>query len=105
MTAAEHEAAIGQLLAELGDTADKVADTLRAKDIKGEKRPRFCPIANYVRESLPGLATVAAVPNRVKFWVTESAISAAEWVPTTPAVRAFMGNFDRGVYLDLVEVP
>lgn len=38
-------------LAELGDTPDAIAESLRARGIKGDKRSATsCPLANYLRE-------------------------------------------------------
>lgn len=96
MTAADHTAAVAELLAGLGDTPDAVADTLRAKGIKG-KRGDFCgcPVARCVQELL---GTENA--NVSDVWV----YFVAGRVPTPRPVSDFLSLFDRGVYLDLVEV-
>lgn len=105
MTAVDHEAAIAQLLAELGDTADAVADRLRALGVKGQRAmSQHCPIANYVRANAPGLSRVRVLPTAVKFRRDGAPISAWQWVVTPDAVHKFANNFDAGVYLDLMEV-
>lgn len=104
MSAAEHEAAIGRLLAELGDTADKVADALRAKGIKGRKaKAASCPIANYVNASSD---YEHATASDILVTADDPDDEYHSLRVTTPQpVRQFIGNFDDGVYLDLVEVP
>lgn len=104
MSAAEHEAAIGRLLAELGDTADKVADALRAKGIKGRRvSARSCPVTTYLKARRPALDTLTTTQGWVRFRDPDS----PTWptIPTTEPVREFVRRFDQGVYLDLVEVP
>jgi hypothetical protein len=98
VSAAEHEAAIGRLLAELGDTADEVADTLRAKGIKG--RPKSgcgCPVARLLeREGY----TQPWVHGEI--YVERDDLELR--VDFTEAIEQFIERFDDGVYLDLVEV-
>ena len=51
----------------LGETADRVADSLRRKGIKGRKtKPTACPIANYLIKELE-LDLVIVSPQRVEF--------------------------------------
>ena len=105
MTAAEHEAAITRLLAELGDTPDAVADSLRAKGIKGKRnKVQCCPVANYIRSNAQGLSFVCVVRRTVGFMAEDQAISTRQWTATTNAVETFTRRFDEGVYLDLEEV-
>lgn len=100
MSAAEHEAAIGRLLAELGDTADKVADTLRAKGIKGVRESyEHCPIAKLLQAE--DREHVVVLGDSWEALVDDC------WLDgdLPQSVRGFVERFDAGVYLDLVEVP
>lgn len=90
-------ARVSRELIELGRTADEIADRLRALEIKGVlSNPCRCPVAQFMAR--------LGVPNSV---VSRSQIEfgrGRDWhIITTPgAVAAFLRNFDRGVYLDLV---
>ncbi len=101
MSAVDHEAAVARLLADLGDTADAVADRLRALGIKGRRASACgCPIALYVKKAgwgTPAVASDLVVDNPDDDFRTLR-------VPLTPAVDLFRSRFDAGVYLDLVEV-
>jgi hypothetical protein len=102
----ELDARVRQLLIDLGDTPDAVADRLRALEIKGQcGQPRRCPIANYVRSRMPEeVGAVSAIPSRVRVLRGEAPISRWGGTVTTEAVYVFIRRFDRGVYLDLIEV-
>lgn len=102
MSAVDHEAAVAKLLADLGDTADAVADRLRALGIKGKQAwACACPVANYlVRNGYEGAVFSAeeyAIPNPDDVWNVLTG-------RTPQPVGLFIDRFDEGVYLDLVEV-
>lgn len=101
MSAAEHEAAIARLLADLGDTADAVADQLRAKGIKGEPRKcAACPVQNYLRPltTAPNLSTTG-----VSVWFDDPDGDVPIEVMLPRPVSQFISLFDLGVYLDLIQ--
>jgi hypothetical protein len=105
-------------LADLGDTADEVAATLRGAEIKGRRSNAVqCPIARYlarrVAEHLPSTQATVNVHS-----------DAAEITPIRPAthadtdadaedpivlvelpnpVLAFLQNFDEAAYPDLID--
>ncbi len=84
-------------LAELGATADEVADRLRALGIRGTRGHICqCPIAVYIRTRL---GVRPAVSREFVEW---AAWPTWQQVATPPVVRAFLRHYDRGVYLDLV---
>jgi hypothetical protein len=86
--------------AELGDTADKVADTLRAKGIKGWRRSSCaCPVAKVlIAAGYPDVEVDAG-------WVWPESTRTDDFCVTVPKpVSNFIIRFDEGVYLDLVEV-
>lgn len=66
---------ISALLASLGDTADEVAESLRARKIRGGCDGGSCPIANLIRAEIPeaGEADWYDVPECGSWW----------WVQTT----------------------
>lgn len=96
-----HADRLADLLHSLGDNADAIADRLRALEIKGLRKDcATCPLAEFLRH----------VGGYDEAYVGDAAITAyraneprAEVVPP-PAVVAFIERFDKGVYLDLVEV-
>lgn len=102
MSGVDHEAAVAKLLADLGDTPDAVADRLRALDIKGRQhRACQCVLAQYINSNIPG---------KDYAWVhlgKRAVISFGDStrIPLPPPVAEFARRFDRGVYLDLIEVP
>ncbi len=103
MSAVDHEAAVAQLLAELGDTADAVADRLRALGIKGIPGDAcWCPVASYLKRN--GYEAVAV---SMSDWgcalSVEQGYGAIDGDTPGPVVE-FIARFDEGVYLDLVEV-
>jgi hypothetical protein len=103
MSAVDHEAAVAKLLADLGDTADAIADRLRALGIKGRARQAcHCPVANYIERQ--SAYTGASVSRDLVLAVDPDLNYEALEVPTPDAVAEFVRRFDDGVYLDLVEV-
>ena len=89
---------LAQVLAELPDTADGIADRMRALGIKGRKGGACeCPLANYLKDrGLPDVAVARYYARAFKGGVTEAEMP--------PAASEFVYRFDHGVYLDLVEV-
>lgn len=97
------ELTLDQALAELPDTADGIADRMRALGIKGFCGDAYnCPVANWLLR--PGSGFAGASVGDVRIEVCD-ADSGFEDEPTPPAVAEFVRRFDAGVYLDLVEVP
>jgi hypothetical protein len=104
VSAVDHEAAVARLLADLGDTADAVADRLRALEIKGRrKEPCACPIANYLLSKTDAVE-VSVIQARSRFIILTPIGSRWQRVPNPEPVGEFLKRFDQGVYLDLVEV-
>lgn len=88
-----------QLLADLGGTADKVADRLRALGIKGARCfSNICPLATYLETQ--GV-TAYIGPDEITVPVGGSEDTYVH-LPVPAAVAAFVGHFDGGVYLDLI---
>jgi hypothetical protein len=86
---------LAEVLAELPDTADGIADRMRAFGIKGQLRDDFCcPIANFLTSR--GF---------------EDAMVGEEWIEvcdddsgdTPPAVAEFVRRFDAVAWPDLVQ--
>ena len=103
MSAVDHEAAVAKLLADLGDTADAVADRLRALGSKGFKADACrCPVARYIETQSTYTGPAVAQDTTVVDDPDESC-RAPEALTPGP-VKEFICRFDRGVYLDLVEV-
>lgn len=99
MSAVDHEAAVAKLLADLGGTADAVADRLRALDIKGiQGVPACCPIARYLQANGLDARYVSAMRIRI------GTDYGREYEYDAAGVSDFVSYFDDGVYLDLVEV-
>ena len=94
---------IAATLAGLGNTADAVADQLRARAIKGVRNDECnCPIARLLL-TLPGVDQVEVGPLSADIYPT-----GVYWpveVDLPEAATAFIDHFDEGVYLDLVEIP
>lgn len=90
------EAGLAQMLADLGDTPDKVADTLAAENIKGQPcNGLLDPVALYVSTKTGEVA-----------WVTATTVEVEEddysYQVTMPEpVRIFSERFDRGHYPQL----
>jgi hypothetical protein len=91
-----------QLLADLGDTPDAVADRLRALDIKGKPvSGDCCPIARYVIRHGFAWASVTHMSVMVNNPDREFA---QHMEPCPKPVRSFIERFDHGAYRDLTEV-
>jgi hypothetical protein len=90
-----------EVLRQMGDTPDAVAETLRQAGIKMVRddqalRCKTCPVATYLRRHGFPLAVVytdIALPNDV--------VSMDERVDMPPAVVQFVHDFDNGRYSDL----
>ena len=97
MTAADHTATVAELLAGLGDTPDAVADTLRARGIKGVREHCCaCPIAELLKRNgipNPHVECARVWPDPDSMWKVSTRMPAA--------VQVFIDRFDEGVYLDL----
>ncbi|BEL07873.1 hypothetical protein Q0Z83_060640 [Actinoplanes sichuanensis] len=92
------------LLAEVsrGGSADKVADALRSRDIKGRMSDTCeCPIAHLIK-TLPGIDQVDVVNGHVVIWA--SGVEEPFSVDLTGPLTTFVFLFDQGVYLDLVQL-
>lgn len=86
-------------LAELGTNADQVADSLRARAIKGfQNFPECCPIANLLT-TLPGVHDVEVSEAAIQFAIGDQ----YQEIDTPEPVEKFVRNFDDGIYLDLVD--
>lgn len=96
------ETTVTELLADLGGTADAVADRLRALGIKGTRHDGCsCPIANLLRSN--GCGTSELEVSNYHVYPTGSLIPNDQEVPQLPPpVTQFIRRFDEGVYLDLV---
>jgi hypothetical protein len=89
---------IERMLAGLGDTADAVADSLRAKGIKGNICDgECCPISNVLTAEFPE-AAAGSWGSEDDWWVEVGHIrTPAGFVSTPPAVKEFIAVFDDGV--------
>lgn len=89
---------IATALAELGDTADAVANTLLARDIKGYcKNPVRCPISHVIL-AVPGVETCEVLDAHAIVWTAHR-----EFEVTLPEpVATFVTWFDDGMFLALV---
>lgn len=102
MTTTDLASTVLILLDSLGDTADKVADNLRARNIKGvQKSECGCPIARLLLKD-PGIAQVEVGA----FYLTiyPSGDDGIVEIEVPRAVSDFIWYFDRGVFRDLVEI-
>lgn len=96
---------VAALLAELGDHSDAIADRFRALGLKGvRKAVDCCPVAAYLQNCGIEGAMVDADSNDELF-VRDFDRTLVGPVEFPGAVADFVLAFDRGVYLDLVEVP
>jgi hypothetical protein len=87
-----------RLLTDLGSTGDAIADRLRALGIKGAQCfAGNCPLATYL--ATHGIAAFVSC-DELSVPVTDNVFVRLA-VPAAAAV--FIKNFDRGVYLDLVD--
>lgn len=88
-----------QALAELPDTADGIADKMRALGIKGtQEHGDSCPLANWLK------SRGFAIPWFGSLWVTVWDGIEHRECDTPDGASEFVRRFDAGVYLDLVEV-
>ncbi|WP_285554819.1 hypothetical protein [Actinoplanes regularis] len=93
---------ITKTLAELGGSADAVADSLRARQIKGTQGDECdCPIARLIRE-MPGLDSVDVFNGMATLFPagTDGTVD----IDLPEPVSNFVWLFDQGLYLDLVEL-
>jgi len=88
----------------LGTTADRVAQALKAHHITGRRgQPHSCPIANYVKEQcgLP-LADVSASPLYLGITYRKPNEDVGYFeIPTPEPVAQFITFFDHNHYPDL----
>lgn len=81
-------------LESLGDTPEKIADTLERLGCQGYAgSAEQCPIATYLHEQ--GFEDVLIFPNSV------SDMKFSHLAPLPAAAADFVGRFDRGCYEDL----
>jgi hypothetical protein len=95
------------LLAQLGDTNQKVVKRLKREKIKGQLADQYgegpakpspsCPIANYLRAH--GVVKPRVGATHVHFVDNKRAAK----IESTAAVAVFVGIFDDGGYPELVE--
>jgi len=86
-----------QLLAELGDTADAVADRLRALEIKGAQCfSNVCPLSLYLERR--GVVAYVSCEQ-----VTVAIGSAKAFASMPKQAGEFVLRFDGGLYLDLID--
>jgi hypothetical protein len=103
--AASVELLVTEALRDLGqrETADAVANEMRAAGIKGTQDDTCtCPLANYLTQ-LPGVDQVEVLDNHVYLWVGDQAEPAV--IELAESVSNFVYLFDQGVFLDLVDLP
>ncbi|GAA0432610.1 hypothetical protein Aca07nite_19810 [Actinoplanes capillaceus] len=94
---------IADLIADLGDTADAIAERLDTAAVTG--RPgdaTCCPIATYLHHAEPGLSGITVLPDRIEFF-TETGDD--EHLPTPEPVAEFAARFDDGHYPHLIGSP
>ena len=93
---------VNKLLNMLGDSPEKVADTLRKKNIKGRIGSRSsCPIANYLHRYHPGRVSVSQLMAR--FYEKSGGTERQMQIYLPDQLRDFVGRFDAGEYPDLIE--
>jgi hypothetical protein len=90
------------LLTELGSTADAVADTLRAAQIRGQRaHPGLCPIAQYLAQKAPSslrdVVVLGSWPYKVIAYVSdlEQPYEQRIEVLVPPPVETFIDRFDK----------
>jgi hypothetical protein len=90
---------LAEVLAELPDTADGIAERMRALGIKGQVQDDFCcPIANFLTSRGFEDAMVG------EEWIEVCEDSGSEQGDTPPAVAEFVRRFDTLAWPDLVQV-
>ena len=88
---------LAQALAELPDTADGIADRMRALGIKGKRHYiTCCPLATFLRDKGIRGAVIDGMEASIR--------GVDDFTPLTGSQAEFVRRFDAGVYLDLVEV-
>lgn len=94
---------IRELLGQLGDTSDQIAETLNGRDITGRREdPHCCPIANLIAASVAGADKWPAED----FTVGDDCIHTPHGEMYTPDVIGdFIGQFDNGAYPELEDDP
>jgi hypothetical protein len=96
------EQQITALLTGLGDHYDTVANSLRARQVKGVQKDKCdCPVARLIRE-LPGVADVEVGHGKVTVYPAALGDDTVEVLLSTPVCN-FVWLFDGGLYLDLVD--
>jgi len=93
------------LLADLGDSPDAVAETLRAAGITGVREVgSACPVANWLHHQEPTLGDLEVSEEEVALLLSDDDEPGDhfEWVIQTDAVADFIVRFDHGHYPDLV---
>lgn len=85
-------------LAELGDTPDKVADSLKAQGIKGYCCDgTHCPVGKYLNGKFPRKKLHASATH-----ICDHTFG-ARLVQTPRAIAVFVRLFDEGKYPDLID--
>lgn len=88
-----------QLLVDLGDNADAIADRLRALGIKGAQcLANICPLHFYLETH-----GITAYISAEEITVPIDGDTATVRLDVPPGVAAFVPWFDGGVYLDLID--
>jgi hypothetical protein len=83
------------LLDQLGDTRDKVAETLAGLGVTGKPdSSNRCPVANYLRDRLPDVRDIDVS-------IEEITIDFETYVDVTNPVAEFISDFDQGYYSEL----
>jgi hypothetical protein len=99
----ELEAKVATALAALGDTETAVADTLRTAGAHGFRCSMSrCPIANYLT-SHDDLGLIAAFISAEGITVVTPDGTDTDFIIPSPAVAAFVTEFDRGEHADLCD--
>jgi len=99
------------LLAQLGDSPDEVAETLRASGVHGVPRDnRSCAVALYLSAQLgtePRIrsVTVGQCSLTITLVAPDSRPAGRLWVQLPKAVRGFVAEFDACHYPEVVREP
>jgi hypothetical protein len=104
-TADTTRTAVTQLLTQLGDDPNTVAQRLHAAGIRGERcNEGTCPIATYLLASDLRLARVQVIGNIAVFGDPDRPFALGEYVKLSDAVDEFIHRFDNGAYPQLLAV-